>query len=255
MIELKIGMIDKQIYDILDGNVSGEGTEQIQEFFSCRELVHKDKPDVLHEVIKANDKYAVIERKKSFFSTPAVFLSGINDEGKYFIKQIQNHLLTDIEVDAILDDINRVSEGYERVQGDLLVKALPLTLATGMIMTRKIKHNILIKTLYSIEKTLYPTYFKFYVDGVNRPPNWFAPLKRINDYADAVQNIGTNMMFGNHKVVVENGEAYANYTQRLVIVIGNKVTIYHQEHKTTELVIPKQMCLMFTVQKSIRGND
>ncbi len=147
---LRKGMRYKEIYKELHYRVSGETTEEVMEFFrddtdiETKNTMHDmnkifGKDSIIHsplEVINDNGKFAIILKstlstlgsgtKSISRSNERKYISGINDEGEYFIHSLFNYHGGSGSIDDVLDWINRKDEGFsERLQGDILLKFVP----------------------------------------------------------------------------------------------------------------------------------
>jgi len=143
---LKKGMKYKEIYNELHYRISGETRGEVIEFFRddtdirTRNTMDEmnrifGKDSIIHsplEVINDNGKFAIILKstlstvRKSICRTDEKkYISGINDEGEYFVHGLYGYHGDD-SIDNILDWINRKDEGFtERLQGDILLKFIP----------------------------------------------------------------------------------------------------------------------------------
>ena len=151
---LRKGMKPDAILNELNGHVSGETRELYQAFRDPAKRHAIQLGDPLHKVIgtgMANgQKYAIIEKiythsemdsryetgsdgktyesgKIKIIKTDrSYFLAGINDEGMYFVHPMDKDGIKIYwqtgKMQDVLHRINRTSEGFTRIQGDVLVK-------------------------------------------------------------------------------------------------------------------------------------
>lgn len=152
------GMRGNEVLSELHGKVSGE-TRELYQTFSNPGPHHVMKEDPLHRVIDDDGKYAIIEKihtttkimhtekpyqnpfdpsvaypasdvkYKSTSTDRSYFLCGINDEGTYFVHPMDTdsikHYWKTGSISSTLDVINKVEEGFLRLQGDVLMKFIP----------------------------------------------------------------------------------------------------------------------------------
>lgn len=240
--ELKQGMIDQEIYNLLDGKISGEGTEQIQLFMYPRHEDFKDKPEVLHSVIKSNEKYAIIKKAKTLWSQVQYYLTGINDEGWYFLHDLPNDVQPEKNsIDDILKRINFVNDGFERIQGDILLRFIDMDdleiieeATPQFTYTFKgfFKKNIVDKKINPI--SLYPKTVK-----IQKP---FYGM-----FFDSSYYIGH---IGNHKVLLKNGKSLHRPGNNSILIFGESFSLKHNEHRFVEYDIPKRKVALLTMQQS-----
>lgn len=144
-------MSGKDILNELDGKVSGETRELYQTFHDPAKSHIEELSKDLHKVIgtgEANGQtFAIIEKintnvsitgevegkniyltnKRKIFKTDrSYFLTGINDEGTYFVHPLDNDSVKTWwrtgDMQQVLDGVNRTHDGFVRIQGDVLVK-------------------------------------------------------------------------------------------------------------------------------------
>jgi len=152
---LRKGMKPDAILNELNGKVSGETRQLYQAFREPAKRHATILGDPLHKVIgtgTANgQKYAIIEKinthssldrvytksiedgkqyevgkVKSIKTDRSYFLSGINDEGTYFVHPMDAECIkiywSTGNMQNVLNRINRTAEGFSRIQGDVLFK-------------------------------------------------------------------------------------------------------------------------------------
>lgn len=153
------GMKGQEVLAELNGKVSGE-TRELYQAFAQPGPHHVMNEDPLHRVIADDGKYAIIEKihttakimhsdgvrqqinefgviqydssdrpYKTIVTDRSYFLTGINDEGTYFVHPMDEESIKYYwktgSVPETLDVINKVADGYTRMQGDVLVKFIP----------------------------------------------------------------------------------------------------------------------------------
>ena len=141
--DLKKGMSGADIVRVLHGRVSGESAMEVKPFFEDSELQFTESDPLEREVVESNDDYALVVRRKKEHATintdegkphkskeitfrMSKYMSGVNDEGKYFLHGIDMIPATIPDnIEAINDWMNRVDQGYvTRIQGDILCQYL-----------------------------------------------------------------------------------------------------------------------------------
>lgn len=141
-------MIDNQLLEELKGKVSGESTPLLQAFIEPRDRQIRSEtvPDEngnqiprppIHKVIDVQyyrgEKYALIQKTNTYRMDSKIqydkeyFLSGINDEGWYFVHAInkedsENYWSKGFQY--MMERVNKEHLGYERIQGDILFKCV-----------------------------------------------------------------------------------------------------------------------------------
>ncbi len=150
---LEKGMSGKEILNELNGKVSGETRALYQTFATPAKNHAISLGDELHKIIatgEANGQtFAIIEKihtyakidedihtvgetlisenkRKAIRTDRSYFLSGINDEGTYFVHPLENDSILTYwktgSMQKVLDGVNRIVDGYSRIQGDVLTK-------------------------------------------------------------------------------------------------------------------------------------
>lgn len=146
------GMSGEDILTELNGRVSGE-TRELYQTFATPAKNHADVfKDQLHKIIATGEangqQFAIIEKIHTFAAVDNVgkvikdvvspnrvkviktersyFLSGINDEGTYFVHPLEYDSIKTYwrtgDMQMVLDQINRTGDGFDRIQGDVLTK-------------------------------------------------------------------------------------------------------------------------------------
>lgn len=241
---LKEGMIDEVIYDNLNGKIQGESTQQVQQFFFPRQLNNKDLPKPLHVVTKSNDEFAVIKKNSSFVSAQQYYLSGINDEGTYFVHELPSYENIDqMTLDQILKDVNLKEYEFERIQGDLLVKFFSF----DTIINQERDYKIDRRKFYEPKQKLidiYPWVFNPNLDthlqyGISGGFTQF-----FETYKKKLK------IFNNHVLSVKNGRIYEQAHHGQFAIMGESFTLKHNQHQMKLVQIPRRHYAVITTQKS-----
>lgn len=228
--ELKVGMKDSEIYDLIKGKVSGEGSDQIQQFYYPKNIDSKDKPVGLHNVLMANQEYAVIQKKQSIFEEEKLYLSGISDEDTYFVHEIPQKLKEE-QLDEIIKTVNREDIGYERIQGDVLIKFVKVT------------------DFKDLERGI-PEYYGFWSKKLN--PNSLFPRKFTLN-GEKFQPAWGETIFSSHEVRIGTGKLYHYHDwdhreDEKYLILGDTVILNHNEHTQKEIKIPRERGLLIQAQ-------
>jgi len=233
--ELKEGMKDATIYNIIDEKISGEGSEQVLTFMFPRGVEGKDKPETLHEVIKTNRHFGIIKKFKTLWNQTEYYLTGISDEEKYFIHPIPKELVENNKsIDTIVNDINRKDENFASIQGDILVKFIDIdsliidTRGTpkyvGFWHKKLLAHSLFPERAWTVKPDGYReelfTYSSYHSDGI-----------------------------GNHAIIIKNGKMLGNPNDTQKLIFGESFTLEHNEHKIVHYDIPKYMVALLSMQK------
>lgn len=232
--DLRKGMIDKDIYKIIDGRISGEGSEQILQFMFPRNEDIKDKPQTLHQIIKSNESFGIIKKFQTLWNGTEYYLTGISDENKYFIHLMPKDLAEgNLELNDIIDQINRKPEKFERIQGDILVKYIDIDSVeinerghpryTG-IFKKKLKKS-----------SLYPTQIT-----IRDPFGMFWDYSWLNG-------------IGNHRIDVEEGAVLFSPSKDGAVVFGTAFSLTHNEHAKVSYQIPMGKCALLSMQIGSHG--
>lgn len=233
---LQVGMKFPEIYKELHGRVSGETSNEVQEFYKdltdtgvLKKIAdtnrmfggNRIKYDS-HEVVTANGQYAIIQKNRVTSYTGSIrksesehYIAGINDEQQYFIHQISS-LHRPLDIESVLKHINRAEEGFtERLQGDILLKFVP-----------------------------YKDTPHFYTLGENRLP--YAREKHpVTAYINPAHRTAEpdqefTIELGRHTLLVKNrAKREETETGVYVVVESDLIEIMHPEHKKTVREIPE----------------
>lgn len=257
--ELRKGMVDEYIYQRIMGKVSGEGSRQVQEFYYPKDLTLKNKPNPLHEIIMANQEYAVIRKYPSIFGRGGDFLTGINDEGLYFLHDLE--IKYGEELEDILKRVNMLESGFQRIQGDILMKTMDIN---PIIQSVRSQSHSIFKRKLEVKDHL-PLSFELPskdVLGEQDRTHQFNDGSRSNillhimtkgksgyfETWESGKHAGDDM-FSSHKLIVEDGYGYANPNRTIFVAIGQKVILKHREHMQVDVSIPSSKVLVFIQQE------
>jgi len=232
--ELKTGQKDEEIYGVINGKISGEASQQIQEFYYPKDVEFKDRPKVLHEVTDSNEKYAIIVKTPNMLSQGATYLTGVNDEESYFVHEIPDELKAKT-LDEIVKEINREDEGYERIQGDVLVQTIRISEFENLERGIPEKEGWFHKRIDP--SSLYPRSFT-YKGEEYRSQEYF------------------NTIFQSHEVIIDIGKIFRHHEWaetnkpevEKYIILGENVTLNHNEHTQKTIKIPKACGLLLQAQ-------
>lgn len=271
---LKEGMDKKAIIAEMWGRTSGETRGQVLQVLMPREerkIGAKAKQftiDMLRQyvilrnrkncafgrwlsVIKANDKYALIQETKAhatlktqrnggnhIISSDDYYLAGISDdEEKYFLHKLKAEGTREVarkteNLDALVDFVDRKNEGFERrIQGDLLLQFVPIK----GTQRRQMMFN-----------GAWTTLGQYYIlqDEIERPCRF---------YQVPPTNIPLQLSIGRHVITVLGELAFQSRPARGYHVFGGQaITIAHPEHRTVHVKIPDDQLAVIGVQ---RGPD
>ena len=230
-------MADDQIYQVLDGHISGEGSEQLLLFMYPRN--ESNSPEKLHQVIEANDRYAVIKKSATQWNPTEYYLTGISDEEQYFIHDIPKHL-GEKRIEEILDAVNFTSQGFMRIQGDILLKFVPIE-----NLEIREKSSPRYETIGFINKkeklipeSLYPKEVNLKLDNTWNSQLFFARTWEFDE------------RLGNHKILTEQGKVLHNAEQTQRLVFGKSLTLVHSQHEQVTIKIPGNRVAVLTMQQS-----
>ena len=114
----------------LRGRTSGESRQELVQFFT--KLVDPEVPLPSHEVLLEDGEHALIVKRhigrdgmNQLAINNAYFLSGVNDEGRYFMHPASYLFASNTSLEDVVTWLNKADEGYsERIQGDVLVQYL-----------------------------------------------------------------------------------------------------------------------------------
>lgn len=230
--KLETGMKDDQLYKELEGSVSGESLQEVQQILKPNhDHIKEENPYPLHEVIMSDGEYAIIKKtwaRKDIFNqlviTNEYFWSGINDEGKYFIHPLEGFWIQNdhkIKIDDVVSWACRHDEGFcTRIQGDILLQFLSKGDAEqdmeGYLNKINIGNDTGSRTVYlSLEK-----------DKQQQPRN--------------------QISLGNHKIstdgVICSGLDY-------IVLQGKTMMLQHPQHGLIEKDIPKDHIAVIASQR------
>lgn len=243
---LQTGMKDESLYAEIRGKVSGETSEQMLEFYHPKGT--KDCPIPLHEVIDSNEKYALIRKNTSIMNREMFFLSGINDEDMYFMHEIPNRI-SHKSLDEIVNEINLKGLEFERIQGDLLIKFMPLddkrirVTEHGVTRTK----GMFNKTLD--ERSLYPRTLT--IDGLATDRYGWLMFHRMYYEFDSALTI-----FNSHRLEIDPLGKILHETNNLgYVIFGSHLKLKHREHQQVSINIPKNMCAILMAQQTERRQN
>lgn len=261
---LKEGMSDDVLWAELDRvGISGETRQEVI-FFKKPESFHQQIDDIpLHNVLMSNREYAVLRKSYVYVDifgsvneSWTYYWSGINDEGKYFIRPIKEFPWTEKpKLEEIADWVDRKDDGFERrVQGDVLIKFIHKSDFEEFEVDKPQRQRGFFTSPQSQRELLRQGLFSSFV-GTPRPSttntsiNLMAKLKGSEIRFDRISD--SPLKLGNHKLFVD-GRVYASKQVPYVCVDADSLILQHQEHKTVEEKIPKEFVAILAAQ---RGRD
>lgn len=259
---LKSGMETNEILNELNGCVSGETTQEFGRFVE-KPIYALDNDELpLHSVLMNDDRYALIGKsvyrkfangKKAWENR--YYLCGVNDEQKYFIKEIENFdtvfPIYPSSIDEIVNKINKTEDNYSRVQGDVLAKTISFE---ELVWINEFSFN------YN------NTHFEIVDDIRNKQKGIFN--KEIKTVIHASYNGEEHPLriFGNHElstdgVIFSNQprnkyhttfsgvqESVIDQITKLMIVRGNWFRFDHDQHRRIETKINPKDCILLEPQ-------
>lgn len=229
---LKEGMTAAEILAELRGRVSGE--TQLEALSVFTENKDPEYAPPTHEIVLKDDtNHAMLlkrEVSRDWFGkltvTNRYFLTGINDEGMYFVHEIN---LTGPQalrpagrgspekpnLESILAWINRGDQGFShRIQGDILMQYI----STEQIQIDTGYGSAHLMGVLNLSQNLHK----------NHPPN--------------------SIQLGNHRVSTD-GTIYAGGFDGILAVVGSKLIIQHPQHALIEKDIPKNHVVILAGQR------
>lgn len=266
---LKIGQVNDQIYQELKDKVSGESSQQMAEFYYPNTEVEKRRwqaPEIMHEVINADEHYAVIQKNWSVMEEKRYYLTGISDEGFYFVHEIPDTLVQrQLTMQQLVDAVNMKDQGYERIQGDVITKIVPVSEfqiheAAEMQFRKKKKAKLvgffkreqLVETdeMEVIPESLYPKTLHDFQHKYNS-----SLLFAVTEYKSGLGQVemSTIPIFTNHRLTVKNGKIYSRNSGSdgsTYVVMGESLELIHNEHSPQTIHIPLGHCVVITTQQS-----
>ena len=258
---LKNGMKDSEIYSELMGKIQGESLEQVQAFYYPKDNPTITKPEPLHQVIKSNGKYAIIKKNWDVMGFTKYYISGINDEGTYFVHELPKYAdVEKLSLEEILADINLQESEFERIQGDLLIKFYPkktITVSTSSEVRYKIVKGAGMFGFLKPKKVI--DEISLFPEVINLGDK---VKKEIGLQWDIYYNRFTDSMsiFNNHKLSVEKGVIFEQIDDLCYLAFGDSLRLTHNQHGLESIKIPKEYYALIIPQKSgrigkARGTD
>lgn len=246
--KLKKGMTEQEILGELKGKVSGETRQEAQLLL---------KPQIANakayfEVLEANSTYGIIRKyTQTKESTSEYYLTGINDEGKYFMRQLGEEAISR-PLDQLMDWVNKTDEGFSmRLQGDVLLKFLHYHNRRHPILPQDspLSRFRAIELLDRLTEARTRQMLLF--QGFTYSTGNWSVLGRMD------QRI-TELALGNH---ILSSDGYIFYQGGDYIVVdANELTLQHYEHQIKMQPIPREHFAVLTgqrgrtIQMSIRSN-
>jgi len=263
---LKEGMSDDILWAELDRvGISGETRQEVV-FFKEPQKYHQNVDNIpLHNVLMSNSHYAVLRKSYvyvdifgSVHESWTYYWSGINDEGKYFIRPIKEFPWTEKpKLEEIADWVDRRDDGFEkRAQGDVLIKFVHKSefeefdvesprRQRGLFSSNPQSNQELFRqSLFAglLTTSTRPSSRSNSINLMGRGKNKQIKFDRITD---------SPLKLGNHKLFVD-GKVYASTQVPFVCVDSDSLILQHYEHKTVEEKIPKDFVAILAAQ---RGRD
>lgn len=232
---LKLGMRDNEIYDEVKGKISGENTAQVMDFLKPSNADVGEKPNPLHEIIKIGNGYALIMKYKNLFDDGGLYLTGINDEKRYFIHKLENEMKERAmkeELGDIVAFLNKTDDGFIRIQGDLLLK---------MESREFVKNEKIVRVTWKMRS-------EYKIPLLSRSIVEYFTYKGTSY---RLLCFGKCLVFGNHLLSVEkHGGIYVpsdvGYPDHMLIT--GKFKLFHMEHDTVLVKLSKSKICRITSQ-------
>lgn len=246
---LRVGMTNHEVYAELHRKTAGETEQEVKFLLSpdhsegVKTLV-KRAIDIFGvnmigpalEVVEANERYAVIKKTRLYNYDGDLrkdiiyYLTGINDEGYYFVHAIEDPTLPDEgtmpkgdthHLERLVDYINRTADGFKRLQGDVLYK---------------------FQYIDSSADNIYEPYYKV---RLTENVNTSRPKYKLTRPLD--EPVLEPIQLGNH-LIYHTGHTWGQ--DGYEIILGTKVIMKHPQHKDVTLDIPRGHAAILTHQRS-----
>lgn len=230
-------MRDEEVLAALKGKISGETRQEAQAMLAPRIGTVKAH----FEVTNANDSYAVIRKHALVKGVPDEhYLTGINDEGKHFLRRLDESSLNK-PLDELIDWVNRADQAfYTRVQGDVLIQFM--TRGARAVRTPFLQGG---QAPMPIDKD--PVEFTRELDAAQRqraPPGEYSLGYVVPGYGTfpfwvtgRTGPLAVAIQLGNHLLTANKGAVIP--LNDMVIVDAESFTLQHKEHGLKEIQIPK----------------
>jgi len=238
--KLRVGMRDLDVLRELKGKVSGETKQE-----TVKLLAPSVGSEMAHfEILQATEEYAIL-RKWIGEPKPFVeeyYLSGISDEGKYFMRQLSAEAITK-PMDELLQWINRNDELFAiRIQGDVLLQFrscgnrrinTPIIGSWSPLSTRLDEELRLLENNANFQARARIPFPVVLNQGLIRA-EYNLPSYNLTSFDLREHHIEANL--GNHHVTV-NGWLFINLPY--VVLDGDSFTMQHFEHGLKTIEVPK----------------
>ena len=260
------GMTGRDIVTILKGHVSGETAQELVPFFAESEIPFKESDPQEREVLESNDDYALLARRrkthamvndadgkphkgKEITFSMSKYMSGINDEGKYFLHEVDMAPRTVQTLDQMNDWMNRIDQGYvSRVQGDILYQYL-LKSTNMQIIIQPNYSGYFVNRRYvsSSEQKTFETKIYLFPNGMQAQMN-----------PSLSPNITNSIQIGNHRLSTDGTILVSQTSEPEIIVDGKWAILQHGQHGLKKEEIPDGHLLLLAPQRgrqmSVSGN-
>lgn len=246
---MKQNMSAKEMLNEIEGKVSGETIQQMEELKTA--LGDVENEPKLEIFLDPYREYAMIRLETDIpdccnFTMKAYryFLSGITDEGFYFFHELDGGAVRNFKtMESLVDWINRADEGFcERVQGDILIQY--------------IKPEYEIKGERVAKKEFWDYITKTKEDHYSRSCS--LKLDFIND--NYIRMRGSDMEvpertidIGNHRVVANWAYASWNRGVNNIVVFDDAFKLQHPQHGITSVETPKGHVAILAPQRGRAG--
>lgn len=288
---------DKNLWVEFDKlKISGESTQEVILFKEPEKGHQQLEGTLLHNVILTNKEYMIIAKAftkidpfDKIYESWSYYISGLNDEGRYFIRPLKNFPFEKYvgnqkpTIEDIVNWMNRSDEGFDtRIQGDVLAKFVNVE-DTSLDNKRTQKRTIDVsdralqlrereRALTSPQSQLTPLAFTsvpkelgygFYQPQQSRKPkrpqSLFSGMFQVSDGENTISVEGIKyseitdspLKLGNHKLFTE-GKIFASKVVPFICVLAESLILQHHEHAVKELVIPDKCVVILAAQ---RGRD
>lgn len=257
-------MTNDEIVAELHGRVSGETAEEIAPFFSkpLAGLEWRDAQQAERLVLEEDGEHALLARfsrtldpilGKFPVDKVEYWLSGVTDEGTYFLHPITQRPVTRSglvapTLDAIVAWVNRTDQGFSgRVQGDMLIKfeAHPVQTFGGETVRARPRwtpelqnppqdpraSSGRVQTAWTWDSTNWQT------RGYTLEGTGSGDRLSLNP-ADRNLQPSKSVRLGNHRLSTD-GWCFVDQQSGFVVVDGDDLILQHPEHARVERKIPK----------------
>lgn len=222
--QLRKGMKGEELLSVLRGHTSGESRQELVAFFETSKVEENPLPS--HEVFLADETYALILKRhvrKNGWGHLVVwneyFLSGVNDEGRYFV-HTTNGAPEPSSLEDIVAWVNRADMGFSRrVQGDILIsywhEANIRASGSERTITVPISHT-----------------------GNSAVRSQDVPMKEGITWNGLGSVERLPLYLGNHKLSSDGKVFLMQGSDTMIVVLGKELILEHPEHGMVREKIP-----------------